>query len=102
MPRSTWKVLADEGRPPLNLRKDRAMNRKSMLAIGIVSVSLVALIGTPMSAQDKYSLKTSSGVALSDFRGSEDWQVGSSTRTDNLPQEAPQAFAQAVIDVDRF
>src|SRR5438105_9683426 len=60
------------------------MTRKSMLAIGMVSVSLVALIGTAVSAQDKYSLKTSSGVALSDFRGYEDWQVVSSARTDEV------------------
>src|SRR5213592_3834447 len=60
------------------------MSRKSMLAIGIVSVSLVVLIGTAMSAQDKYSLKTSSGVAFSDFRGYEDWQVVSSARTDEV------------------
>jgi hypothetical protein len=60
------------------------MSRKSMLAIGIVSVSLVAAIGTAISAQDKYSLKTSSGVAFSDFRGYEDWQVVSSARTDEV------------------
>ena len=60
------------------------MRRKSMLAIGIVSVSLVVLVGTAMSAQDKYSLKTSSGVAFSDFRGYEDWQVVSSARTDEV------------------
>ena len=60
------------------------MTRKGMLAIGIVSVSLVVLIGTAMSAQDKYSLKTSSGVAFSDFRGYEDWQVVSSARTDEV------------------
>ena len=60
------------------------MTRKSMLAIGIVSVSLVVLIGIAMSAQDKYSLKTSSGVAFSDFRGYEDWQVVSSARTDEV------------------
>ena len=60
------------------------MTRKSMLAIGIVSVSLAVLIGTAMSAQDKYSLKTSSGVAFSDFRGYEDWAVVSSARTDEV------------------
>src|SRR5437016_10480556 len=60
------------------------MTRKSMLAIGIVSVSVVVLIGTALSAQDKYSLKTSSGVAFSDFRGYEDWQVVSSARTDEV------------------
>src|SRR5438552_18068963 len=60
------------------------MTRKSMLTIGIASVSLVVLTGTAMSAQDKYSLKTSSGVAFSDFKGYEDWQVVSSARTDEV------------------
>src|SRR2546427_3345858 len=60
------------------------MTRKSMPAIGIFSVSLVVLIGTAISAQDKYSLKTSSGVAFSDFRGYEDWAVVSSARTDEV------------------
>jgi hypothetical protein len=32
--------------------------------------------------QDKYSLKTTSGIAFSDFRGYEDWAVVSSARTD--------------------
>ena len=60
------------------------MTRKSTLAIGIVSVSLVVLVGTAVSSQDKYSLKTSSGVAFSDFRGYEGWQVVSSARTDEV------------------
>ena len=60
------------------------MKRKSVLAIGIVSASLVVLVGTALSAQDKYSLKTSSGVAFSDFRGYEGWQVVSSARTDEV------------------
>jgi len=60
------------------------MTRKSRAVIGIVSVSLGILAGTAMSAQDKYSLKTSSGVAFSDFRGYEGWQVVSSARTDEV------------------
>src|SRR5215813_7926130 len=60
------------------------MTSKSMLTIGIISASLVVLVETAMSAQDKYSLKTSSGVAFSDFRGYEDWQVVSSARTDEV------------------
>jgi hypothetical protein len=60
------------------------MTCKSILVIGVVSISLAVLVGTAMSAQDKYSLKTSSGVAFSDFRGYEDWQVVSSARTDEV------------------
>src|SRR5207248_6644841 len=57
------------------------MTRKSMLAVGMVSVSLVVLISTAVSAQDKYSLKSPSGIAFSDFKGYEDWAVVSSART---------------------
>src|SRR3981189_3233618 len=60
------------------------MTRKSMLAIGIISVSVVVLAGTAISAQDKYSLKSPSGIAFSDFRGYEDWAVVSSARTDEV------------------
>ena len=60
------------------------MTRKRMRAIGIVSTSLIVLVGTAMSAQDKYSLETSSGVAFSDFRGYEGWEVVSSARTDEV------------------
>ena len=60
------------------------MTRKSMLAIGIISVSVVVLGGTAISAQDKYSLKSPSGIAFSDFRGYEDWAVVSSARTDEV------------------
>jgi hypothetical protein len=59
------------------------MSRKTRLAIGI-SISLIAIAGAAMSAQDKYSLKTPSGIAFSDFRGYEGWQVVSSARTDEV------------------
>ena len=49
------------------------MKRKSKLAIAI------AVLGaTAVYAQDKYSLKSPSGIAFSDFRGYEDWSVVSS------------------------
>jgi Cytochrome P460 len=44
----------------------------------------VALGGTAVSAQDKYALKSPSGIAFSDFRGYEDWSVVSSARTDEV------------------
>jgi len=60
------------------------MARKRMLAIAAITSTLSVLIGTAVLAQDKYSLKTSSGVAFVDFRGYEDWQVVSSARTDDV------------------
>jgi hypothetical protein len=37
-----------------------------------------------LRAQDKYSLKSPSGIAFSDFKGYEDWAVISSARTDEV------------------
>jgi hypothetical protein len=60
------------------------MKRKTKLAIVTSAAVLVVLAGTAISAQDKYSLKTTSGIAFSDFRGYEDWAVVSSARTDEV------------------
>jgi hypothetical protein len=60
------------------------MTRTRTLAIATTCLLLVALAGTAFSAQDKYSLKTPSGIAFSDFRGYEGWQVVSSARTDEV------------------
>jgi hypothetical protein len=45
---------------------------------------LVAAAVYARDAQDKYSLKSPSGIAFSDFRGYEDWSVVSSARTDEV------------------
>ena len=45
---------------------------------------LAALVAVAVYAQDKYSLKSPSGIAFSDFRGYEDWSVVSSARTDEV------------------
>jgi Cytochrome P460 len=60
------------------------MKRKNKLAIVTSAAVFVVLAGTAISADDKYSLKTTSGVAFSDFRGYEDWSVVSSARTDDV------------------
>src|SRR5580692_370595 len=60
------------------------MKRKSKLAASVATAVLVFVGGAAMSAQDKYSLKSPSGVAFSDFRGYEDWAVVSSARTDEV------------------
>jgi hypothetical protein len=46
--------------------------------------TLAVLGATVVYAQDKYSLKTSSGIAFSGFKGYEDWAVVSSARTDEV------------------
>src|SRR5712664_3027771 len=60
------------------------MKRKSKLTISIATAVLAVLGGTAVYAQDKYSLKSPSGIAFSDFRGYEDWAVVSSARTDEV------------------
>ena len=60
--------------------------RKRMFASGIViTVAMLAVLGgTAVSAQDKYALKSPSGIAFSDFRGYEDWAVVSSAQTEEV------------------
>ncbi len=52
-------------------------------ALAVLAV-LVAAAVYAQGAQDKYSLKSPSGIAFSDFRGYEDWSVVSSARTDEV------------------
>ena len=57
-------------------------------AIVATAVAVLAVLGAlALFAQgqdkDKYSLKSPSGIAFSDFRGYEDWAVVSSSRTDD-------------------
>jgi hypothetical protein len=59
------------------------MNRKRKLMI-MATTALVVLIVAALYAQDKYSLKSPSGIAFSDFRGYEDWADVSSARTDEI------------------
>ena len=63
------------------------MKRTSKLTIAIATAVLAVLGVLALradSAQDKYSLKSPSGIAFSDFRGYEDWSVVSSARTDEV------------------
>src|SRR5260370_33758460 len=58
------------------------MKRKSKLTIATATAVLAVLGAATVYAQDKYSLKSPSGIAFSDFRGYEDWAPVSSSRTD--------------------
>ena len=59
------------------------MKHKSILK-GTTAAALLAVLGTAVYAQDKYSLKSPGGIAFSDFKGYEDWSVVSSARTDEV------------------
>ncbi len=58
------------------------MKRKGKLTIAITTAGLSW--AARRYAQDKYSLKSPSGIAFSDFKGYEDWAVVSSARTDEV------------------
>jgi hypothetical protein len=62
-----------------------ALKRISGLSLGAIATAVLAvLVATAVYAQDKYSLKSPSGIAFSDFKGYEDWAVVSSARTDEV------------------
>src|SRR5262245_39904101 len=61
------------------------MKRNNKLTIAAAMLSVLG--GTALYAQvaqDKYSLKSPSGIAFADFKGYEDWSVVSSARTDEV------------------
>src|SRR5215510_1595802 len=61
-----------------------SMKRKGMLSLSVAAVLLAALgAGAYGQGQfDKYTLKSPGGIAFSDFRGYESWELVSSARTD--------------------
>jgi hypothetical protein len=77
-------------RPEQRLETRAAIRRiasQRLDAFTFVSTALAALavlLATALYAQDKYSLKSPSGIAFSDFKGYEDWAVVSSAHTDQV------------------
>jgi hypothetical protein len=53
-------------------------------AVAVLAVLATAALFAQGQNNDKYSLKSPSGIAFSDFRGYEDWSVVSSARTDEI------------------
>jgi Cytochrome P460 len=74
--------------PQQKLRTHSSVEGAAPLTIVAAVAMLAALVSTAHYAQgqdrDKYSLKSPSGIAFSDFRGYEDWTVVSSARTDEI------------------
>jgi hypothetical protein len=63
----------------------RAVERVPGITVVATALAvLAALVATAVYGQDKYSLKSPSGIAFSDFRGYEDWADVSSARTDEV------------------
>jgi hypothetical protein len=57
------------------------MNGKGIVITMVLVLAVVS--GVAVSAQDKYTLKLSNGLAFSDWKGYEDWQLISSSKTDD-------------------
>jgi Cytochrome P460 len=71
--------------PEQKIETRTAVERIVRLTIVATGVAVFAvLLATAVSAQDKYSLKSPSGIAFSDFRGYEDWSVASSAATSEI------------------
>jgi hypothetical protein len=67
------------------IEPNTALERIAGFTIVATAVAVLAvLVAAVVYAQDKYSLKSPSGIAFSDFRGYEDWSVVSSARTDEV------------------
>ena len=60
------------------------MTRKSIGVIALVGVSLSTMVALAMTAQDKYAEKVPNGLAFSEFRGYESWQVVSISQDGSL------------------
>jgi Cytochrome P460 len=60
------------------------MNRKRMLTSAITAGMIVIIGGVTLAAQDKYSLKVPNGLAFSEFRGYEAWQLVSISQDGDL------------------
>ena len=74
-------------------RKQTAETRTSIKHIAgltiVVATAVLAIVGSAVlyaqgQDEDKYSLKSPSGIAFSDFRGYEGWSVVSSARTEEV------------------
>jgi Cytochrome P460 len=77
------KSVAQEQRKKIETRT--AVERIAGFPVVATAVAVLAvLVAAAVYAQDKYSLKSPSGIAFSDFRGYEDWAVVSSARTDEV------------------
>ncbi|MGA3349643.1 MAG: cytochrome P460 family protein [Candidatus Sulfotelmatobacter sp.] len=88
MPELVTRSVAQE-QQERKVEKRSTVKRAAGFTTAAAAVAVLAVLGVaPLFAQaqnkDKYSLKSPSGIAFSDFRGYEDWAVVSSARTDEI------------------
>jgi Cytochrome P460 len=66
------------------LKEVLVMKRKRIPVIAIITGVFAVAASLAMSAQDKYTLKVPNGLAFSEFRGYESWQVVSISQDGKL------------------
>ena len=59
------------------------MNRRVMLLAITIVLVLTVVTGAAISAPDKYTVRLSGGLSLSEWRGYGDWQLISTSKTDD-------------------
>ena len=72
-----------------NIEARTAVKRVGSFPVVATAVAVLAILGAALlfaqgQGNDKYLLKSPSGIAFSDFRGYEDWADVSSARTDEI------------------
>jgi hypothetical protein len=75
------RIEREEGMFDKPFLPSRGLRVVSAAALGI---ALAVLGGRAFSAQDKYTLRVPNGLAFSDFRGYENWQVVAVSQTEDL------------------
>ncbi len=55
-----------------------------VVSAAALGIAIAVLGGKAFSAQDKYTLRVPNGLAFSDFRGYENWQVVAVSQTEDL------------------
>ncbi len=60
------------------------LRRAVIFTICVTGSAVLGVLIAKAYTQDKYALKSPSGIAFSDFKGYEDWSVVSSARTDEV------------------
>src|SRR5256885_6470634 len=73
-----------KSRPPHLTQEEPVMRSRGTRTMAILTVLVSALGGSAMAAQDKYTVKVPGGLAFSEFRGYENWQVVSVSQDGGL------------------
>jgi hypothetical protein len=68
------------------MRKKSLSSSPGLRAVSVAAfgIALAVLGGMAIAAQDKYTLQVPNGLAFSDFRGYENWQVVAVSQTEEL------------------